>query len=241
MSFRGGLYQQVHELAKQQAHQVADGTRLECHHLLARQCLVRAGLDPDRGPAIWMTLAEHLKTSSWGNRPSAKRWRAKTNELLAAGQYEAALAREIEDIRGVAGSKYDAPLEEALAADRKERARREPEVSSEGSGVIDGAPARSDASTGRGDVSVLVTRLTSYLEALDRHNLAIQRAYEQAQESLSNLRRVYRGAAADDFLAHWDRTTEALERYLQGARSIRETLEGRLSTLREADRPADGL
>lgn len=46
MSFQGGLHYQIHELAKQQAHQVVDGTRLECHHLLPRQCLVRAGLDP---------------------------------------------------------------------------------------------------------------------------------------------------------------------------------------------------
>ena len=61
-----------------------------------------------------------------------------------------------------------------------------------------------------GDVSLLVTRLTSYSQALDRHNEAIQQAYGRAQESLANLRWVYAGAAAEDFLSQWDRTTEAL-------------------------------
>lgn len=89
------------------------------------------------------------------------------------------------------------------------------------------------------DVTLLVNRLTSYSEALDRHNVAIQRAYENAQESLANLRRVYGGAAAQDFLAHWDRTTEAMEEYLDGAKRIKEILDTRITTLREADRPGD--
>ena len=80
-------------------------------------------------------------------------------------------------------------------------------------------------------------RQTRYPQALDRHNEAIQQAYDRAQESLANLRRVYAGAAAEDFLSQWDRTTEALERYLQGARDIKEILEARLATLRQADRP----
>lgn len=90
-----------------------------------------------------------------------------------------------------------------------------------------------------GDVSLLLTRLTRYSEALDRHTATIQQAYDRAQESLANLRRVYAGAAADDFFSHWNRTTEALERYLEGARGIKEILDARISTLREADRPLD--
>lgn len=90
------------------------------------------------------------------------------------------------------------------------------------------------------DVTVLIQRLTSYSEALERHNVAIQRAYDQAQESLSHLRQIYAGAAAADFMAHWDRTTEALEQYLRGARGIKATLDERLVALREADRPMSG-
>lgn len=82
-------------------------------------------------------------------------------------------------------------------------------------------------------------RLTRYLEVLERHNLAIQRAYENAMESLAHLRQVYSGAAAGDFMSHWERTSEALERYLQGSQGIKVILEERLSALREADRPWD--
>lgn len=97
------------------------------------------------------------------------------------------------------------------------------------------------AEANAGDVSLLVQRLTSYSQALDRHTAAMQQAYDRAQESLEHLRRVYAGAAAEDFLAHWDRTTEALERYLDGSRRIKDTLEARLATLREADRPGGSL
>lgn len=92
-----------------------------------------------------------------------------------------------------------------------------------------------------GDLSVLIERLTSYSQALDRHNVAMQRAYDNAQASLARLRSVYGGAAAKDFLSRWDHTTETLEQYLEGARQIKETLEERLATLRQADRPGDAL
>lgn len=92
-----------------------------------------------------------------------------------------------------------------------------------------------------GDVSLLIERLTSYSKALDRHTAAIQQAYDKAQDSLAHLRQIYAGAAADDFLTHWDRSTEALERYLKGSRRIKETLEARLATLQEVDRPGEAL
>lgn len=90
------------------------------------------------------------------------------------------------------------------------------------------------------DVTLLVGRLTSHSEALDRHNAAIQKAFENAQESLAYLRRVYGGVAAEDFLSHWDLTTEALEQYLDGARRLKEILDARVDSLRAADRPGDG-
>lgn len=89
------------------------------------------------------------------------------------------------------------------------------------------------------DVTQLVSRLSSHSEALDRHNAAIQKAYEHAEESLAYLRRVYGGVAAEDFLSHWDLTSQALEQYLEGARRIKEILDARLESLRAADRPGD--
>lgn len=89
-----------------------------------------------------------------------------------------------------------------------------------------------------GDVSLLLSRLNRYAEALERHNVAVTRAYGNTLEPLSHLRKVWGGAAAEDFMAHWDRTTAALEHYVEGSRQISELLEARIAALREADRPA---
>lgn len=88
-----------------------------------------------------------------------------------------------------------------------------------------------------GDVTLLLSRLRSYSAALDRHTLAVQRAYDKAQESYTHLRRMWGGDAAQEFYEHWDRTTEAFERYLNGARRIKETLDARIESLSEADQP----
>lgn len=90
------------------------------------------------------------------------------------------------------------------------------------------------------DVTELVRRLTSYSAALDRHNLAVQRAYEQAEESLANLRRVWGGTAAEDFYVRFGETTKALERFTEGARGIKALLDERLAALRAADLPMGG-
>lgn len=99
------------------------------------------------------------------------------------------------------------------------------------------SPPAVSAMTDDGNVTLLLARLNSYAEALQRHNVAVTRAYENALESLTRLRQVYAGAAADDFMAHWDRTTAALEHYVEGSRRLSEILEERIATLRKADRP----
>lgn len=91
-----------------------------------------------------------------------------------------------------------------------------------------------------GDVTELIRRLRRHCEVLDRHNAEVQRAYEKALESLAHLRRVWAGAAADDFMSHWARTTEAFEHYMEGSRRIKALLEERLTTLSAADRPFEG-
>lgn len=99
------------------------------------------------------------------------------------------------------------------------------------------SPPAVSAMTDDGNVTLLLARLNSYAEALQRHNVAVTRAYENALESLTHLRQVYAGAAADDFMAHWDRTTAALEHYVEGSRRLSEILEERIATLRKADEP----
>lgn len=58
------------------------------------------------------------------------------------------------------------------------------------------------------NVTELVKRLTSHSEALERHTARIQAAFDTVQESYANLKRVWGGAAAEDFYAQWERSME---------------------------------
>lgn len=156
--------------------------------------------------------------------------RAQITGKLRLGDFDGALQAGIADVRAVCGDRYDGAIAEA----EQYHATWRPAPST-------GAQAPTTTgglmNQGQGDVTLLVTRLTSYLAALDRHTAAIQQAYDHACESLANLQRVWGGEAAQDFYRQFGSSTEAMERYLTGARQIREVLEERLTTLREADRP----
>lgn len=241
--FRGGSYRAIHHLS----HTLGDVvTRLECHHLIPRDCLARVGLNPDLGPSIQMSDVDHAMTASWGGGRAAKRWRARIDALLAQDDLDGAVKLAVDEIRSKFGDRYGTALNEATTWYREWRAMDRAAVALPSLGTQRRAewhlapPSRAEPTgPGDGDVTELVRRLTRYLEVLERHNLAIQRAYENAMESLAHLRQVYGGAAADDFMSHWERTSEALERYLQGSQGIKVILEERLSALREADRPWD--
>ena len=243
LRFRGGSYRAIHQLPHSRGDDV---TKLECHHLIPRDCLARVGLNPDLGPSIQMSNVDHALTASWGGGRAAKRWRARVDALLAPGDFDGATELAVDEIRGKFGDRYQSALDEAKTWYREWRAMDRdavalPSPERPGGDERNPAPPSPARPSGPGDANVteLVRRLTRYLEALERHNLAIQRAYESAMESLAHLRKVYAGAAADDFMSHWERTSEALDRYMQGSRSIKAVLEERLSALREADRPWD--
>lgn len=86
---------------------------------------------------------------------------------------------------------------------------------------------------------VLVKRLTSHSEALDRNISAMQQAFEKVQESFANLRRVWGGDAAEEFYEHWMRTADRLEQTFDKGRRLKALLDERLDSLRMADRPFD--
>lgn len=89
------------------------------------------------------------------------------------------------------------------------------------------------------DVSTLVARLTLYSQALERHNLDVQHAYDTVLGSLRSLRSEYGGEAADEFFEHWDRTCDDLEKYLQGAGRMKAALDAHVAQLRHADTRGD--
>lgn len=226
MGFRGGSYRDVHALS----HNSEDGL-LQCHHLIPKKSLQDVGLNPDLGPAIQMTYADHKDTETWGKRRKARAALARITERLRRGDYDGTLQDGIADVRSLAGDRYDGAIAEA----ERYHAGWRPKAPAS----IGGAPPRGGApmADGQANVTVLVNRLSHYVEVLDRHTVAIQQAYDQACESLANLQRVWGGEAAQEFYTRFGSTTEALERYLDGARGMREILEERLTSLRQADRP----
>lgn len=224
-AFRGGLYEDLHRLDH--------SPDLHCHHIVPQAALREAGMEPNRSPAVQMQSRDHRDTRSYGGRANAKRYRQRILELLSSGGYDEAVQLGADEVRQKWPGKYDAAIGEALAADREEQARKVGPV-----GRPDAATTRAAPMTeGQANVTLLVNRLAHYLETLDRHNAAIQQAYDHACESLANLQRVWGGEAAQDFYTRFGSTTEAMERYLEGSRRVREVLEQRLSTLRQADRP----
>lgn len=233
MGFRGGSYREIHALPH--------GGRLHCHHIIPRESLLAVGLDPNLGPVIQIVDDDHRDTDTWGRLKRAQDARARITDMLRRDDYDGALQAGIEDIRSNFGDRYDGAIAEAR---RYYPTWRRTTTASTGAVPTGAVPTGGADHTGgptaagSGDVTVLVTRLTHYLETLDRHNRSIQQAYDRACESLANLQRVWGGEAARDFYAHFGSTTEALERYLEGSKGIRAVLEERLAALREADRPA---
>ena len=173
---------------------------------------------------------EHKRTGTWGPSRGAKAERAKITEMLRRDDFGRALEAGIKDVRSIAGNRYDSAIAEATRYYSTWRPQMPNPAASAWPG---GAPTADPQS----NVTELVARLTRYLDVLDRHTLAIQQAYDQACGSLANLQRVWGGEAAHEFYTRFGGTTEALERYLAGARGMREILEERLTSLRQADRP----
>ncbi len=76
------------------------GDQLESHHLPDRW--PDPGTTVGDGSAIQMVPKHHQQTSSWGSGTAARAYAQETAELIAAGRYRGAMAREIRDVRKVA-------------------------------------------------------------------------------------------------------------------------------------------
>jgi hypothetical protein len=82
----------------------------EVHHMPAQS----AGNPLNKGPAIWMTEADHQKTGSWGSSDGAVNWQENQRDLIKKGQFADALKMDVEDIRTKFGDKYNKGLVEML-------------------------------------------------------------------------------------------------------------------------------
>jgi hypothetical protein len=66
------------------------------------------------GPAIKMDPKDHEQLSSTGNSADARAYRKEISDLLKDGKWRDALAKEIKDVRRVAGRKYNEAIREML-------------------------------------------------------------------------------------------------------------------------------
>ena len=72
-------------------------------------------LSREKGPAIQMERADHLETSSHGSKGLAgAEYRAYIKELIEQGEWRKAIATEIQDVRRVAGAKYNQAIKQML-------------------------------------------------------------------------------------------------------------------------------
>ncbi|MCX7112869.1 MAG: hypothetical protein NTX45_22675 [Proteobacteria bacterium] len=90
----------------------------ESHHVPSDNSHKQVGtLSTNNAPSIQMDKADHQKTASWGNTPSAKAYRNSQASLLKNGKmgFMAAIAMDITDIRSKFGNKYDGAIAQMLA------------------------------------------------------------------------------------------------------------------------------
>jgi hypothetical protein len=70
---------------------------------------------PERAPAIQMAYTDHIHTRSWGNSAPAQAYREGLRRMWNQGRARSVFAKEIWDIRRVAGSRYNDAIQEVLA------------------------------------------------------------------------------------------------------------------------------
>jgi hypothetical protein len=90
---------------------VGDG--LDSHHMPSADA--SAPFPRDMGPAIKMDPEDYRETASYGSSPAAVRYRATQRKLIQNGNFTAAFAMDVADIRSQFGSKYDGAIAQATA------------------------------------------------------------------------------------------------------------------------------
>jgi uncharacterized Zn-binding protein involved in type VI secretion len=89
----------------------ADGEKTESHHMPADST---TKLPKNDGPAVKVDKTDHRETKSWGRGNKAIKYRKEIGDLLKKGKWREALAKEIKDLRRVAGKKYNEGTKEML-------------------------------------------------------------------------------------------------------------------------------
>ncbi|GAA0691864.1 hypothetical protein GCM10010193_53030 [Kitasatospora atroaurantiaca] len=90
--------------------------RYEINHVPAQATYKKLGLatdlNPGYGPSIRMEYDDHRKFISTGSGPGPDAWRAAQTSLIQQGKFDEAMKKDIDEIRRVHGTKYDAAIKE---------------------------------------------------------------------------------------------------------------------------------
>ncbi len=91
------------------------GKGYESHHVLSFSSYREElkNLDHKSGPAIRMTKKDHIQTRSYDNTKESKKFALEQRQLLKEGKIGQAWKREVSDIRGKFGSKYDQHIKQS--------------------------------------------------------------------------------------------------------------------------------
>jgi hypothetical protein len=97
----------------------------EINHMPAKDSWLQLGLtdslSESAGPAIRMEHDDHRKFISTGSGKASEKWRAKQAGLISQGKFDEAMKMDIDEIRRVHGTKYDAAIKEMVADMPKNR------------------------------------------------------------------------------------------------------------------------
>ena len=90
----------------------------EINHMPAKDSWLQLGLTnsltEDAGPAIRMEYDDHRNFISTGSGKASAKWRAKQAGLISQGKFDEAMKMDIDEIRRVHGTKYDAAIKEMV-------------------------------------------------------------------------------------------------------------------------------
>ncbi|MEU1539025.1 RHS repeat-associated core domain-containing protein [Actinacidiphila glaucinigra] len=96
----------------------SDDTRYEVNHIPAKATYLDLGLTTDlkesTGPAIRMEYEDHRNFISTGSSAEADAWRAAQKSLIRQGKFDEAMKMDIDEIRRLHGTKYDAAIKEMV-------------------------------------------------------------------------------------------------------------------------------
>ena len=73
-----------------------------------------SGVSHYRGPATWMSTADHRQTASWGNRSTSRQWRIVQSDLISRNKFGKAMEMDIKDVTRKFGNKYNKGMREMI-------------------------------------------------------------------------------------------------------------------------------